>query len=72
MALDNMVTKIEPSTTGTIPADPTLETYPADDCGGDALQHEAAAEIGLARTGARSQHERAKSRQQTASDIGEK
>src|SRR5260221_14510702 len=53
-------------------ADAALQADAADDGRGDALEHQAAAEIGLARPGPRRQHQRAERREQTAGDVRER
>ena len=72
MALDSIVTKIEPSMAGTIPPTPPWRLTPPITAGRNAFEHQAAAEIGLARTGSRGEHERAEGRQQAACDVSKK
>ena len=66
-----MVTKDRPQYNGDDAADAALKADAADHGRGDALEHQAAAEIGLARTGPRRQHQRAERRQQAARDVGQ-
>ena len=66
-----MVTNRRPQDNGNDAAHPSLKADAADHGGGDAFEHQAAAEIWFARTCPRGQHQRSKSGQQRAHDIGE-